>query len=328
MFAHLDIKQDLVAKLADGRYHSGKALGESLGISRAAVWKQLQKLSEWGIELDSCKRRGYRIPGGLSLLDSNIITHNLDSRVRASVVLEVYQQVDSTNEIAMGLARSRHASGNMVLAEMQTAGKGRRGRQWVSPYGRNIYLSAVHHFSGGAAVTQGLSLAVGVVVVEVLHDMGIKDLQLKWPNDILWQGKKLGGILLEISGDPAGSFDVIAGLGINVNMTLREGHEIGQQWTTMSAITGAAINRSLLSANLANGLLPMLASYEARGFKHYRTAWQKLDSCLDQRVVLSVGEQEVSGIARGVTESGALRIETSEGHQEFSGGEVSLRRPS
>ncbi len=324
-FTQLDNKRDLITRLADGHYHSGEELGEELGISRAAVWKQLQKLSDLGVELDSCKRRGYRIPGGLSLLDSTIIKSNLSPAVAAAVALTVLELVKSTNEVAMSLARDGDAGGSVVLAEMQSAGKGRRGRTWVSPYGRNIYFSTVHHFSGGAAVTQGLSLAVGVIVVQVLQDMGVGDLRLKWPNDILWHGKKLGGILLEISGDPAGSFDVIVGLGINVNMSLREGNEIGQQWTTLSDITGSAVDRSLLSARLANGLLPMLAAYEKYGFERYRKAWQQLDSCLDQAVVLTAGDQHITGVARGVTESGALRIETPEGCSEFSGGEISLR---
>ncbi len=327
-FPQLDSKRDLITKLADGRYHSGEELGRELGISRAAVWKQLQKLSEWGVEFESCKRRGYRIPGGLSLLDSDTITDNLEPATQSLITLQVFQQVDSTNEIAMSLVTDSGASGSLVLAEMQTAGKGRRGRAWVSPYGRNIYLSAVHRFSGGVAVTQGLSLAVGVVVVQVLRNMGVHYLQLKWPNDILWQGKKLGGILLEISGDPAGSFDVIVGLGINVNMSPREGNEIDQRWTTLADITGAVVDRSILCAKLANALLPMLIEYEKHGFTRYRSAWQQLDSCLDQVVVLTAGDRQISGIARGVTESGALCIDTPHGRQEFSGGEVSLRSNS
>jgi BirA family biotin operon repressor/biotin-[acetyl-CoA-carboxylase] ligase len=315
----------LIAKLADGQYHSGEELGEALGVSRSAVWKQLQKLSEWGIDLDSCRRRGYRIPGGLSLLDRTVIEKHLCPTATALAALETFQQVDSTNEIAMHLARESNGSGCLVLAEMQTAGKGRRGRTWVSPYGRNIYFSLVRRFSGGAAVVQGLSLAVGVVIVQALKDFGVSDLRLKWPNDILWRGKKLGGILLEINGDPAGSFDVIVGLGINVNMATREGEQIDQEWVTLAAITGATVDRSRLSAHLANSLLPMLATYEVKGFASYRNSWQELDSCYGQTVVLNVGDKDITGIAKGVTGAGALRIETAEGLLEFSGGEISLR---
>jgi BirA family transcriptional regulator, biotin operon repressor / biotin---[acetyl-CoA-carboxylase] ligase len=323
--AHLDSRQQLIARLADGEYHSGEDLGESLGVSRSAVWKQLQKLSEWGIELDSCRRRGYRIPGGLSLLDRVVVESNLCPNTAAVTQLEIMQQVDSTNDVAMHLASGCSATGCVVLAEMQTAGKGRRGRTWISPYGRNIYLSVVRRFSGGAAVVQGLSLAVGVVVVHALKAFGASGLSLKWPNDILWKGKKLGGILLEINGDPAGSFDVIVGLGINVNMAIGEGEAIGQEWTTLAEITGVTVDRSRLSAHLANSLLPMLASFEVKGFTSYRDAWLELDSCCGQAVKLSAGEQEICGVARGVTQTGALCIETDEGLLDFSGGEISLR---
>ncbi len=325
MLSHLDSRQQLIVKLADGQYHSGEELGESLGVSRSAVWKQLQKLSDWGLDLDSCRRRGYRIPGGLSLLSRTVIENHLCPAATTLVTLEIFQQVDSTNDIAMHLARESNGEGCLVLAEMQTAGKGRRGRTWVSPYGRNIYFSVVRHFSGGAAVVQGLSLAVGVVVVQALKDYGVSGLSLKWPNDILWRGKKLGGILLEINGDPAGSFDVIVGLGINVNMATREGKDIDQDWVTLAAITGATVDRSRLSAHLANRLLPILATYEVKGFASYRKAWQELDSCCGQTVVLSAGDQNFAGIAKGVNETGALCIETAEGMLEFSGGEISLR---
>lgn len=327
MVEHLDNRQQLIARLADGRYHSGEELGEGLGVSRSAVWKQLQKLPEWGIQLDSCKHRGYRIPGGLSLLDKAVVEQHLNPVTAALAELRIFQQVDSTNDVAMDLARHGSANGCLILAEMQTAGKGRRGRSWVSPYGRNIYLSIVYHFSGGAGVVQGLSLAVGVVVVQVLQNLGVRDLALKWPNDILWRGKKLGGILLEISGDPAGSFDVIVGLGINVNMYGREGRAIEQEWTTLADITGERVDRNFLSASLANSLLPMLAAYEVNGFAAYRNAWQGLDSCFEQAVVLIAGDEKISGIAKGVTEHGALCIETKAGLSEYSGGEISLRMP-
>ena len=323
----MDSRQQLIARLADGQYHSGEELGEALGVSRSAVWKQLQKLSEWGIELDSCRHRGYRIPGGLSLLDRVVVESNLCPTTAALIQLEIFQRVDSTNDVAMQLARECSPAGCLVLAEMQTAGKGRRGRTWVSPYGRNIYLSVVRRFSGGAGVVQGLSLAVGVVVVQALKAFGVSGLSLKWPNDILWQGKKLGGILLEINGDPAGSFDVIVGLGINVNMSAGEGEAIAQDWTTLVAITGASVDRSRLSADLASRLLRMLATFEVKGFASYRDAWQELDSSSGQTVVLTAGDVDITGVAKGVTETGALCVETEAGLLEFSGGEISLRVP-
>ena len=213
----MDSRHILITTLADGAYHSGEALGTQLNVSRTAVWKQLRKLDDLGIELQSCKRRGYRIPGGLSLLcESSIRQHLLGAAAVELRRLEIHQQVDSTNALAMQSAQLGPASGAVFLSEAQSAGRGRRGRSWVSPFGRNIYMSVVYGFTGGVAAVEGLSLAVGVAVVRALEAMGISGAELKWPNDILWSGRKLGGVLLEISGDPAGTCEVIVGIGVNV----------------------------------------------------------------------------------------------------------------
>jgi BirA family biotin operon repressor/biotin-[acetyl-CoA-carboxylase] ligase len=323
----LDIRQQLITLLADGSYHSGETLGAALQISRSAVWKQLQWFNDAGIELERCKRRGYRIPGGLSLLDAKTIHQQLCPA--ASVLLshlEILSQIDSTNELAMQRARQGDASGSVFLAEMQTAGKGRRGRVWTSPFGRNIYLSTIQGFTGGVAAAEGLSLVVGVAVVQSLQGVGIEGLSLKWPNDILWHGQKLGGILLEIGGDPAGDFDVIVGLGLNVNMPAIEGREIGQDWVSLATIAAERIDRSELVATLLNGLLPVLASFEVEGFARYRDAWQALDCFFGETVTLMVGDNAIVGIARGVSSSGALLLETDKGMREYSGGEISVRK--
>jgi BirA family biotin operon repressor/biotin-[acetyl-CoA-carboxylase] ligase len=323
----LDSRQILINELADGAYHSGEALGEQLNVSRTAVWKQLRKLADWGIELESCKRRGYRIPGGLSLLDASQIQQQLLARAAIELhCLEVHQSVDSTNELAMRSAQQSSISGSVFLAEAQSAGKGRRGRNWISPYGRNIYLSAVYGFSGGVAAVEGLSLAVGVVVVRALEAIGVRNIGLKWPNDILWSGRKLGGVLLEISGDPAGACEVIVGIGINVQMSAREAAMVDQEWVNLSEITGRFLDRSKVVAHVLNGLLPMLGSYANCGFSCYRDAWQALDCFNGLPVVLVAGDTRIGGVARGVNEAGALCMETVDGMQFFSGGEISLRK--
>ena len=321
----MDYRQVLITELADGAYHSGEALGKQLNVSRTAVWKQLRKLADWGIELESCKRRGYRIPGGLSLLDLSQIRQQLVAQAAKELhCLEVHQTVDSTNELAMRSAQQGSASGSVFLAEAQSAGKGRRGRTWVSPYGRNIYLSVVYGFSGGVAAVEGLSLAVGVAVVRALEAMGVRDLGLKWPNDIFWSGRKLGGVLLEINGDPAGACEVIVGIGINVQMSVREAAMVDQEWVNLSEITSSFLDRSNVAAHILNGLLPLLGSYGDCGFSRYRDAWLALDCFDGQPVALVAGETTVAGVARGVNETGALCIETADGFRFFSGGEISL----
>lgn len=326
---NLDNRQLLLNQLADGAYHSGETLGEKLGVSRAAIWKQLSRLDELGLELERCKRRGYRIPGGLSLLDSKQIEQSLSEEARTLLrKLEVHQQLASTNDLAMQAAQRAPATGSVYLAEMQTAGKGRRGRTWVSPYGRNIYMSAVRGYSGGVAAVEGLSLAVGVVLVEALEALGIDDLGLKWPNDLLWQGRKLGGVLLEITGDPAGVCEVVVGIGINVQMAAGEAKGIDQQWVNLAEIRGAFIERNQVASAILNALLPMLARYESHGFAQHRDAWLALDALAGKPVELLAGESRIAGIARGVDSAGSLRLETESGVKVFSGGEISVRQPT
>src|SRR5690606_303392 len=198
--------------LADGKYHSGQELACLLGRSRTAIWKHLQKLEDLGLHLSAVKGRGYRLEGGLELLDEGLIRSSLDSQAQALLSkLDIHYIIDSTNSHALR-ERFAESSGYICLSEQQTAGKGRRERPWVSPFGRNIYLSLLWSFDGGVVTLEGLSLAVGVAVEEALNSCGVEGVMLKWPNDVLWQQRKLAGILLEVVGDPAGSCQVVVGI--------------------------------------------------------------------------------------------------------------------
>ena len=194
----------LLSILSDGEYHSGDALGRRLGVSRTAIWKQLKKIGDLGVVLESVKGKGYRLPGGLDLLDPATINKSLTPLASEMLsTLDVFEVVDSTNVIALSRAMEG-AHGYLCTAEQQTAGKGRRGKVWASPYASSLYISAVWEFPSGAAALEGLSLAVGVAVVDALTQAGLENVQLKWPNDILCGGRKLAGILLEVAGDLSG----------------------------------------------------------------------------------------------------------------------------
>ncbi|MGI9295270.1 MAG: biotin--[acetyl-CoA-carboxylase] ligase, partial [Pseudomonadales bacterium] len=209
----------LLSLLSAGQYVSGQELANALGVSRTAVWKQLNKLDEYGLEVESVKGRGYRIAGGIDLLDAASITAGMTTLSRNLLSrLDVRETVGSTNAEAMAQIAAGCGSGYVCTAEQQSAGRGRRGRQWVSPYARNLYISAVWEYSQGAAVLEGMSLAVGVVVARALKACGVAPVQLKWPNDVLHEGAKLGGILLEMTGDAAGACQVVVGIGLNVSM--------------------------------------------------------------------------------------------------------------
>ena len=312
--------------LADGEYHSGEHLGETLGISRTAVWKQVQKLADAGLKIESQKGCGYRIPGGLDLLSATELEKHFASDAFAlRPRLSLHSTVTSTNELARVAAAKCDETGLVVLAEQQTLGRGRRGRPWVSPLGRNIYLSMVWGFDGGVQVIEGLSLAVGVAVRRALLSCGVDGLAFKWPNDLLWEKKKLGGILLEVLGDPAGFCQVVVGVGLNLNMTAESGHSIDQPWADISQVSPSAVSRNQLSASLVKELFYLMVNYQQHGFATYRNEWQQNDAFNGKAVTLSLVNRSVQGIACGVDERGALMVEVDGVVQSFSGGEISLR---
>ena len=327
--------QDLILDiLKDGNFHSGESLGEALGCSRTAVWKQLQKLEILGLDIESIKGTGYRVAGGFELLEPQLIKSKLTEMAVAELGdLEVFKSIDSTNKYAREKAEQAPASGSVVLAEQQSAGRGRRGKTWVSPFAANIYLSIVWDFEQGAQALEGLSLAVGVAVKRALNAQGVNGVQLKWPNDIYVEGQKLGGILLEMIGDPAGQCSVIVGVGINVAMPETQGSDIDQEWTDIRSQLqkypdgeNQRPSRNKLAASLISEIVMLLRDFQAQGFSMYRDEWQAADAFFGQEAVISTPKQSITGIVKGVDQNGALRLQLENGKIDtFIGGELSLR---
>lgn len=331
-----DMQDDILNILQDGNFHSGESLGEALGCSRTAVWKHLQKLEALGLTIESVKGTGYRVTNGFELLNSTLIlTAITDVAAQQLSNLEVFKSIDSTNKYARQKAESQSAPGSVVLAEQQSAGRGRRGKSWVSPFAANLYLSIVWDFENGAQALEGLSLAVGVAVKRALNAQGVADVQLKWPNDIYVKGKKLGGILLEMIGDPMGPCSVIVGVGINVAMPAQYGESIDQQWTdvrtqiqTNDANQKQVKNpsRNDLAAALISEIFTLLKDFQTKGFGYYRDEWQAADAFFDMRAVISTSKQATEGVVKGIEDNGALRLQLDNGEiQTFIGGELSLR---
>lgn len=322
------VPEDLLTLLADGEFHSGESIGRALGVSRTAVWKQRQQLSTLGLTIESIRGKGYRLTGGWDLLSADAIAAALSAPARALITaIDRRWIVDSTNAIAMAMASKGEANGYVCLAEYQSAGRGRRGRRWHSPFGHNIYLSIVWEFMQGAAALGGLSLAVAVVVAQVLKRVGLTSVSLKWPNDILVDGHKLGGILLEMQGDPAGHCRVVIGIGLNIYMPKTE--QIDQPWTHlrqhMGQLFGNPPTRNQLVAQLLNELMPMLDQFAATGFGQYQPQWCRLDAYAGRHVQLQVGTNAIAGRVLGVTDQGALRLLVNDMEQHFYGGEISMR---
>ena len=300
-----------------------------MGVSRTAVWKQLQVLESMGLPLESVKGKGYKIPENFELLDADQIVSNLNNQVKGQLKgLHIYQSLDSTNKAANQLieAQTDTSSGAVILSEYQTMGRGRRGKSWVSPFAANLYLSMVWDFDQGASALQGLSLAIGVAVSRALNQLKVEGVRLKWPNDIYIENKKLGGILLEMVGDPAGQCTVIIGIGINHTMPKQSGEAIDQQWTDLTAVTSEAISRNRLAAFIINHCFDILSDYQQKGFACYQDEWQAIDAFLGTQAVVSTANQSTVGMPIGVDEFGALKMKLASGEiKSFIGGELSLR---
>ncbi len=322
-------QKTLLQVLSDGQVHSGEALGRVLGITRAAVWKQLGKIEAMGVALERVHGRGYRLATPVELLDEGRIHAGLSPEARRLLGnLQVLDAVDSTNAVLLRGAAAGPAAARVVLAESQSAGRGRRGRPWVSPYAANLYLSIAWHYAAGTSRLDGLSLMAGLVVLEALAGMGVPGLALKWPNDIVAADGKLGGVLVEMTGDPMGDCQVVIGIGINVAMPAGLAGAISQPWVDIRCLLGQPLSRNRLAAAVLNRLLPALAGYERDGFSAYRERWQQHDASAGRTVTLWVGERMVEGVGSGVDDRGAFLLQHDGRLQSFAVGEISLRMPA
>ena len=313
----------MVELLADGRFQSGERLGERLGVTRAAIWKQLRGLERLGLSVQAVRGKGYRLARPLELLDADTIRAGLSPEVRQSLAaIEYFHELDSTNSHLR--ARGELPSGTVCLAECQTGGRGRRGRHWVSPYGANLYLSLAWRFEPGLAVLGGLSLAVGIALMRALRRLGVEDAGLKWPNDIYLRGSKLAGILVEASGESAGPCFVVIGIGINVAMPASQGARIDQQWTDLSS-NGIHVSRNRLATALLDELVPILETYTHHGLQPFLAEWRRHDLSHGVPVQLQLRGANMTGKGMGIDQDGAFLLETPEGVQRFTSGQVSLR---
>lgn len=318
--------RDLLARLCRGPA-SGAELASELGLSRAAVWKRIEALRGAGVEIAAQAGRGYALVRPLELLDADALAAALSPAARSEMAaLDLRFEVDSTN--ALALREPVPARGTAVwLAERQQAGRGRRGRDWASPLAAHVYLSLSRRFDGGVAALQGLSLAVGVAATEALHALGYTRVGLKWPNDLLADGKKLGGILVEVGGDAAGPMRGVVGLGVNVAMPKTVADTIDQPWCDLASLSPQPPSRQAVCVALLDALLPMLARYEHEGLRPYLAAWNRHDLLAGRAVRLVEGGRVHEGVAAGIADDGALRLTPPGGGEarHFHAGEASLR---
>ena len=317
-------ERDVLQRLIAGPV-SGDTLAREAGLTRAAMWKRIESLREAGVDIDAQSGRGYALRHPLELLDADAINAALPVEVRASVAtLEIAWSLDSTNSELLRRDTPAQAAA-VLLAERQTGGRGRRGRSWVSPLAAHLYLSVARQFSGGLSRLGGLSLVAGVAVAEALHAAGYDDVQLKWPNDLLVSGRKLGGLLVEGGGEHAGPVRAVIGLGLNVRMPLDAAATLDQPWIDLAALATAAPSRNAVTANVLGHLLPALEQFDGEGLSPFLTRYTRFDALVDREVVVHGATAPSSGIALGIAADGALRVRVDGEERSFHAGEVSVR---
>lgn len=313
---HVPLK--LVSLLADGEFHSGEQLGETLGMSRAAINKHIQTLKSWGLEVYTVTGKGYSLPAAIELLNESAILSHLSQSG-----LAVIPVIDSTNQYLLD-RMDQLPSGFACIAEYQQAGRGRRGRKWFSPFGANLYMSMYWRLEQGPAAAMGLSLVIGIVMAEVIQSLGATDVRVKWPNDLYLHDRKLAGILVELTGKTGDAAHIVMGAGINLRMRSENATEINQEWINLEE-AGVAINRNELAAKVINSLREALPVFERDGLAPFIERWGRLDNFINRPVKLIIGEREVHGIARGIDKQGGLLLEQEGEIKSWVGGEISLR---
>ena len=321
----------LLALLADGLLHSGADLAEQLGVSRAAIWKLVGELRSRGIAVDSLPRRGYRLPAPVELLDAQRIGAAATTRRQwLPGGVEVLFEIDSTNTYLYAAAPPPPGSARVAFAEIQHAGRGRRGRSWLAPFGSGLTFSVAWTFAETPSGLPALGLALGVAVAETLGRLGLEEVRLKWPNDLLWRGRKLGGLLLQLRTESGGPASVVAGLGLNLLLPAasreRLDSEGGMPVADLDeAMAGKAPGRNDLAAALAAALLAGLAEFARHGFPAFAPRWAARDALAGARVHVAQGAEGVEGEACGTDPDGALLVAVNGRIERFHSGDVSLR---
>ena len=318
-----DRSHQLLQVLADGHFHSGETLAKAMGVTRAAVWKKVHALEKVGLAVFRVPGRGYRLADPLQLLDAQAIRAALPAATRARLAeLTVLDQVGSTNS----WLAERPGDPAVCFAEFQSAGRGRRGRAWVSPFASNIYMSLGWSFAEWPQGFTALGMVAAIAAVRALNSLGVEGAGIKWPNDLVAGGRKLAGVLVDIQGEPPRATRAIVGVGLNVRMPAVAATEIDQPWMDLATLTeGNPPERNRLAAALIDSLFTALDEFAHAGFAAFSADWQALDLVAGRAVALHSHQQTVTGVAAGVDEQGALLLRTAHGVKRFVSGDVSLR---
>ncbi len=307
--------------LNDCHVHTGSALATKLGISRTAIWKVIKRLKSYDIPIKT-QRLGYQLEAPLILLDKKKIIPSLKE---LNANLEIFESLSSTNDYLKDKKIFQENS-CFCFAEHQSKGRGRMGRVWASPFGRNIYFSFSYMFNKDITDLSGLSLVIGILVIKALETLNEKlKLTLKWPNDIYSSNKKIGGILIDMVGEVHGNCRAIIGIGLNVNMKNIILDSVNQPWSSLENLLDTQLDRNIIASRLIKTLLEGLKVFLKEGFKPFYLEWGHYDELQGKTVLIKASQSTVTGISRGIDQEGHLLLELSNGSfKHFSYGDVSL----
>lgn len=318
------LRTALLQRLNDGEFHSGQILASDFALSRTAIANHIEALKQIGVDVFSVKGKGYKVARPIELLNLGKICEYQNDNRHANRI-HISNIVGSTNDLIKRMITSdiKVERGTCCLAEAQTNGRGRRGKSWVSPFGCSIYLSMLWKFASVYQALAGLSIMVGVSVSKSLMRLGIDDTQLKWPNDVYHQNKKLAGVLIELEGQVGAQTNAIIGIGLNYHLP-QDIQGIDQAFTDIHH-TGVTVSRNQLVACIIEDLWHNLTLFENDGLSNFLDDWHKRDWLLNKAITVHNGSNAVHGVSKGIDKDGALLLQQNGSVQAFHGGEISVR---
>lgn len=319
-------RQQVLEILADGLFHSGEEIGETLGLTRAAIWKHIQSLQEEGLEIYSVRGRGYCLEQNIELLNSQLISQHLSKHALHELAhVNVLFDVDSTNSFLLRRLEKGSVHGEVVVSEYQSTGRGRRDSQWFSPRGAGLYFSIGWRFNEVLADMHCLSLSIGVAIVRALNQLGFNGVGLKWPNDIYFGLEKLGGVLVETRMENAAYAEVVVGVGINISLPSKIKQSIEQATCDLISINKEIPPRNKLIATLIDEITLTLKTFQSKGFQNDIEQWRKLDVAKEKKVMLQLDNQSNIGRVLGIEDNGMLKLSVNGVIKKFMSGQISFK---
>lgn len=317
---------ELLFIIADGHFHSGQELAAKLKVSRAAIWKSIKQIISLGLPVEAVRGKGYCLKTPIELLSEDLIKDSLTSGAKRHCNdIDVMFKTSSTNAVLLEQLETGRVHGNVVLAEYQTKGRGRRGKQWVSPLTSGISVSVAWHFDIAPAALGLLSLYMGVAVARTLLQLDLTNVGLKWPNDVVVEDKKLGGILLDLRGEASGPVDVIVGIGLNYNLPAEVISDIDQPVCDLCGLSKKRLSRNNIVAILLSNVFEVLHDVQSGVSTNLIDEWRQFDRYCGHKARLIMPDKQIEGVLKGVDDQGQLLMLVDGVLEKYTAGEISLR---